>query len=77
MGWSQATVLPTAGDVVVEAPVVGAMKVVGAVVDAAERQRRPEMIALGRVVVDHVEDDLDAGRVQRLDRLLELAPPGP
>ena len=30
------------------------------------------MVALGGVVVDHVEDDLDAGGVQRLDHLLEL-----
>ena len=42
------------------------------VVDAAERQRRPQVVALGGVVVDHVEDDLDAGRVQRLDHRLEL-----
>ena len=35
-------------------------------------QRRPELVALGGVVVDHVEDHLDARRVQRLDRLLEL-----
>ncbi len=30
------------------------------------------MIGFGRVVVDHVEYDLDAGRVQRLDHRLEL-----
>ena len=32
----------------------------------------PELVALGGVVVDHVEDHLEAGRVQRLDHLLEL-----
>ena len=32
----------------------------------------PELVALGGVVVDHVEDHLDARLVQRLDRLLEL-----
>ncbi len=31
------------------------------------------MVALGGVVVDDVEDDLDPGRVQRLDHRLELA----
>ena len=36
--------------------------VVGGVVDAAERQRRAERVALGGVVVDDVEDHLDAGR---------------
>ena len=35
-------------------------------------QRRPELVAFGGVVVDHVEDHLDAGLVQRLDGLLEL-----
>ena len=33
----------------------------------------PEVVALGGVVVDHVEDHLDAGAVQRLDHPLELA----
>ena len=32
----------------------------------------PDVIALGRVVVDDVEDHLDAGLVQRLDHLLEV-----
>jgi hypothetical protein len=32
----------------------------------------PEVVALGRVVVDDVEDHLDAGRVQRLHHRLEL-----
>ena len=33
----------------------------------------PELIAFGGVVVDDVEDDFDAGRVQRLHHRLELA----
>jgi hypothetical protein len=52
--------------VVVDQPVV-----VG-VVDAAERQRRPELVALGGVVVDDVQDHLEALGVQRLDHRLEL-----
>ena len=40
--------------------------VVRGVVDALERQHRPEVVALGGVVVDDVEDHLDAGLVQRL-----------
>ena len=47
--------------------------VVGGVVDAAQRQRRPEMVALGRVVVDDVEDDFEAGGVQRAHHRLEFA----
>ena len=35
-------------------------------------QRRAELVALGGVVVDHVEDHLDVGLVQRLDHRLEL-----
>ena len=46
--------------------------VVAAVVEAAEAQRRAERAGLGGVVVDHVEDDLEAGLVERLDHLLEL-----
>ena len=42
--------------------------VVARVVDAAQGQGRAEVAALGGVVVDDVEDDLDPGRVQRPDR---------
>ena len=62
-----------AGEVHVVARLPGLQPVVDAVVDAAQRQRRPEVVALGGVVVDHVEDDLDAGRVQRAHHHLELA----
>jgi hypothetical protein len=47
--------------------------VVGRVVDTLEAQRGAEVIALRGVVVDDVEEDLDAGPVQRLHELLELA----
>ena len=46
--------------------------VVGAVVDASEGQRGAQVVALGRVVVDHVQDDLDVGLVEGLDHGLEL-----
>ena len=51
---------------------VGRKPVVGGVVDALEGQRRPELVALGGVVVDHVEDHLDPGVVQMRHHLLEL-----
>ena len=57
----------------VVAQVVGHEPVVGGVVDAAEGQHRAEVVALGGVVVDHVEDHLDPRLVQRLDHALELA----
>ncbi len=40
--------------------------VVGGVVDAPEREGRPELVALGGVVVDDVQDDLDAGACRAL-----------
>ena len=61
-----------AGVVHVVALVVLDEAVVGRVVDALEAQRRTEVVALGGVVVDDVEDDLDAGGVHRLDHRLEL-----
>ena len=61
-----------AGVVHVVARIVGHQPVVGRVVDAAEAQHRPELIAFGGVVVDHVEDDLDAFAVQGLHHRLEL-----
>ena len=57
----------------VVARIVGDQAVVGGVVDAAETERRAELIALGGVVVDHVEDHFDAGAMQRLHHRLELA----
>ena len=60
-----------AGDVVVVVLVVGE-PVVAEVVQAAEGERRPLVAALTGVVVDHVEDHLDARGVQGRHHLLEL-----
>ena len=46
--------------------------VVGRVVESAEAQRRPAVVAFGGVVEDDVENDLDAGPVQRLDHVAKL-----
>ncbi len=46
--------------------------VVRRVVDAAERQRRAALVALGGVVVDDVQDHLQPGVVQARHHLLEL-----
>ena len=62
-----------AGEVQVVALVVGDEPVVRQVVHAAQRQRGAEMIPFRRVVVDDVEDDLEAGAVERLHHPLELA----
>ena len=60
-----------AGGVEIVARIVG-QHVVAGVVEAAERQGRPELVALGGVVVDDVEDHLDAGLVHPLHHVLEL-----
>jgi hypothetical protein len=62
-----------AGVVQVVAGLVRLQLVVGSVVDAAEGEGRAEVVALGGVVVDDVEDHLEAGGVERLDHRLELA----
>ena len=59
-----------AGDVDVLAAAVEA--VVGALVETAPRERHHVAGVLGRVVVDDVEQHLDAGGVQVLDHALEL-----
>ena len=46
--------------------------VVRRVVDAPEGDGGPQVIALGRVVVDHVEDDLDSGVMQCAHHAFEL-----
>ena len=60
------------GEIHVVAPVVRHQPVVRGVVDALEAEHRPQVVALGRVVVDDVEDHLDARPMQRLDHPLEL-----
>ncbi len=56
--------IPAAREVVVVAGLVGEKPVIGGVVDAAEAQRRAEVIAFGGMVVDDIEDDFDAGIMQ-------------
>ncbi len=63
--------IPGAGVVDVVARLVGHRPVVRVVVDALERERRPELVTLGGVVVDDVEDHLEAGLVEPADHLLE------
>ena len=70
-GVAQVDRVAGAGVVDVVAP-VGRQAVVGRVVDALEGKRRPELVAFGGVVVDHVQDHLDAGIVEVRDHLLEF-----
>ena len=64
--------VPGAGVVGVVTLVVAFEPVVGLVVDAAHRQGGAQVVAFGGVVVDDVEDDLDACRVQSPHHPLEL-----
>ena len=66
------TVLPVPVIVAVVPPIVLLEQVVDRLSKSAERERRPVLVALGRVVEDDVQDDLDAGPVKRLHHLLEL-----
>ena len=62
-----------AGEVLVEARIVRLQPIVRGVVDAAQRQRRAEMVAFRGVVVDDVEDHFEPGGVQRPHHHLEFA----
>jgi hypothetical protein len=62
--------VPGAGEVVVVP--LRREDVVHPVVQAAEGDRRPVLVALGGVVEDNVEDHLDPGPVHLLDEVLEL-----
>ena len=57
-----------AGEVIVIARLVRQKPIVGRVIDTAEAQCRPEMIAFRRMVVNHIENDLDACIVQARHR---------
>ena len=58
-----------AGAGVVDQRAVLAMPVVGARIEAAQRQRRAEHVALAGVIEHQVEDHADAGLAQRRDRI--------
>ena len=57
----------------VVARIIGDEAVVGAVIDALEREGRTHLIAFRRVVVNHVQNHLQAGGVQRLHHGLEFS----
>ena len=61
-----------AGVVDVVALLVGQQPIIRRVVDALEGERRAALVALRGVIVDDVENDLDAGVVQARHHLLEF-----
>ena len=61
-----------AGEIPVKALILGNEAVIGSVIDALEAERRPQVVAFGGMVVDYVEDNFDAGAMQRLDHGLEF-----
>ena len=65
--------IAAAGVVDALARIVGQQPVIVGVVEAAQRQGRAEFAFFAGVVVDHVEDHFDAGRVQALDGIFHLA----
>ncbi len=61
-----------AGEVVIVARLIEDEAIIAGVVEALERKERAEVVALAGVVVNHVEDDLETGAMQRLHHLFEL-----
>src|SRR5260221_12975054 len=61
------------GEVEMIPQVVGAEAVIGAVFKSSERDRRPELVPFAGVVIDDVEDDLDAGLMEALHHFLEFS----
>ena len=61
-----------AGEIQIEARIVRTQPVIGKIVDAAEAQRRAEMISFGCVIVNHIQNYFDAGSVQIAHHRFEL-----
>jgi hypothetical protein len=76
LGMTHVEAISGARVVEVEARVLLDQTVIGRVVDSLEAKCRPEVVSLRGVVVDDVEDHLDARRVQRLHHLLHLVHTG-
>ena len=70
-GMNQVQSVAAAGVVDVVAA-VGLEPVIGRIVDAPEAQGRPHLVALGSMVVDHIQQHLDAGIMQALDHGFEF-----
>ena len=49
------------------------VQVIGPVVDPAQAERRPGLVAFAGMVIDDVQDHFDSGAVERLDHLFELS----
>src|SRR6476620_498093 len=71
-GMAEIECVDAAGEVVVIARLVRQEPVVRRIVYAAETQRWAEMIALSGMIVDDIEDDLDAGVMQARDGRTKL-----
>ncbi len=65
--------IAAAGEIHVVTGIVFNQPVISGIVHPAQTQSRPHLAALAGVVVDHVQDHLDAGLVQQLDHALEFA----
>ncbi|OPZ23348.1 MAG: hypothetical protein BWZ01_03195 [Deltaproteobacteria bacterium ADurb.BinA179] len=72
MGMRHVQAVSGAGVVRVIAPVALLQAIIRSIVDALETEHGAQMVAFGRVVVDHVQDHLDSFIVQHLDHLLEF-----
>ncbi len=69
----QVETVSTAGEVEIFPEVVRGQAVVGRVIDSAEGKGRTQPSGFGRMVVDDVENHLDARIVEKVDHRLEFA----
>ncbi len=64
--------IATPGVIHVIARLAGNQPVIASIVETAKTQGRAKMISFRAVVIDHIENDLDACRMQRLDHAFEF-----
>ena len=69
----QPQTVAAAGPVAIARRIVWVQVVIGGVVDAAQAQGRAVLVGLCAVVVDHIEQHLQPGRVQSADHSAQLA----
>ena len=61
-----------AGEIQIETRIIGLQSVISGIIDAAEAQRRPELIPFRGVIVNHVENYFDTGGMEAAHHRFEL-----
>ena len=61
-----------AREIQIKTRIIRTQPIVSEIVDSAETKRRPEMVPFGSVIINHVENYFDAGRVEIAHHRFEL-----